>query len=73
LNRVYACCHRLLKERLPKALSRFDCLVVVLSVPFTVVKYLRLNRGIRFDDVKMINWPNVRRLSMKQIDIYKES
>lgn len=73
LNRVYGYCNQLLKSRLPKTLSRFDSLIVVLSVPFAVMKYLSLNKGIRLDDVKMINRPNLRKLSMKRIDTYKES
>jgi glycosyltransferase involved in cell wall biosynthesis len=72
LNRVYGYCNQLLKSRLPEALGRFDSLVVVLSVPFAIMKYVSLNRGIRLDDVKMINRSNLRKLLMKQIDIYKE-
>jgi len=72
LNRVYGYCSQLLKSRLPEALGKFNGLIVVLSVPFVIIKYLSLNRGIRLDDLKMINRSNLRKLSMKGIDVYKE-
>jgi len=72
LNRVYSYCNQLLKARLPNALRKFNGLMIFLSVPFSIFKYVILNRGIRLDDVKMINRSNLRKMLMTQIDIYKE-
>ncbi len=68
LNRVSCYCLQILKSRLPESIGRFNSLVAALSVPFTIMKYLSLNRGIRLDDVKMINRTNLRKLSLKWID-----
>jgi GT2 family glycosyltransferase len=70
-NRVYGACHNLLKSRVPVFLADADVLLVPLSILFSLIRYVRLNRGIRFEDIKMINYRNVRKLFMKPIDIFK--
>jgi glycosyltransferase involved in cell wall biosynthesis len=72
LNRVYGYCNQFLRARLPHALGKFSSLMILLSVPFTIVKYLILNRGIRLDDVKMLNRSNLRKMLMETIDISRE-
>lgn len=72
LNRVYMYCHYLLKSKMPAALARFNFLIVVLSLPFAMARYVSLNRGIRFEDLKMINPSNIRKLFKDRMDIFKE-
>jgi glycosyltransferase involved in cell wall biosynthesis len=73
LNRVYGYCNQLLRSRLPDGLGKINALVILLSVPFSVFKYLILNRGIRLDDMKMINRANLRKIFMEEpVDISKE-
>ena len=72
LNRVYIYCYQFLKSSMPAALSKIDLLVVCLSIPFTMVSYVVRNKGIRIEDLKMINPSNVRKLFKEWMDIYKE-
>ena len=72
LNRVYGYCNQLIKSRLPDALGKFNGLVILLSVSFSIFKYLILNRGIRLDDLKMINRSNLRKVFMEPGDISRE-
>jgi glycosyltransferase involved in cell wall biosynthesis len=62
LNRVYGYCYSLAKDRLPKAVSGVAPLVVIVALLITVVNYARLNKGLRLEDVKMINPRNFRKL-----------
>ena len=62
LNRVYGYCYSLAKDRLPKAVAGVAPLVVIVALLITVVKYVRLNKGIRLEDIKMINLRNFRKL-----------
>ena len=71
-SRVYGCCHHRLKLIFPPALARISILLVPLSLLFAMVRYIHLNRGIRVKDLKTINYRNLRKLFMKQIDIFKE-
>ena len=72
LNRVYMYCHYLLKSKMPAALGKFNFPLIVLSLPFAAVRYIILNKGIRFKDLKMINPSNIRKLFKDWMDIYKE-
>jgi glycosyltransferase involved in cell wall biosynthesis len=72
LNRVYIYCHHLLKSKMSPALAKYNPLVVFLSLPFAMATYVRMNRGIRLDDLKMISPSNIRKLFKPLVDIYKE-
>jgi hypothetical protein len=57
---------------MPAALVKFNFLMVVLSLPFAVVRYISMNRGIRLEDLKMLNPSNFRKLFKEWMDIYKK-
>jgi len=69
-NRVYGYCYHLIKYRAPSVRPR--PVAVLLSVFFSVAKYLYLNKRIKLDDLRMINSRNFGKLSKEWIDIYKE-
>jgi glycosyltransferase involved in cell wall biosynthesis len=71
LNRVYFYSYNLVKLKLPAALTKVWPIVVFVSLLVCIVKYLGFNKGIRLDDIKMINIKNVRKLFMSDIDIIK--
>jgi glycosyltransferase involved in cell wall biosynthesis len=73
LNRVYGYCNQLLKSKLPQGWSNANPLVILLSIPFSVIKYIRLNKRIRLDDVRMINPRNLRKLFKHPVGIHTES
>lgn len=72
LSRVYIYCNYLLKAKLPAPLAKWGAFLVLPSLMFAIVKYAGLNRGIRLDDVRMLNPSNVRKLFKSLMDIYKE-
>jgi glycosyltransferase involved in cell wall biosynthesis len=72
LNRVYMYSHHLVKSRMPAALAKFNLLIIFLSLPFSIIRYISLNRGIRLKDLKMINPSNIRKLFKDRMDIFKE-
>lgn len=62
VNRVYLYCFLMLKEFLPFSLGRISLLTVPLALSWTVVKYLRLNRGIRKEDLRLLSFENLKRI-----------
>jgi glycosyltransferase involved in cell wall biosynthesis len=72
LNRVYIYCYHVLKSKMPFALAKFNFPLVFLSLPFALVRYVSMNRGIRLEDLKMIKPSNIRKLFMDWMDIYKK-
>jgi glycosyltransferase involved in cell wall biosynthesis len=69
LNRVYGYCNQLLKSKLPPGWSNANPLVILLSIPFSVIEYIRLNKGVRLEDVRMIRPKNLRKLFRKQMGV----
>jgi glycosyltransferase involved in cell wall biosynthesis len=69
LNRVYGYAHQVVRSRLPA----FDneLLLIALSLPVAAATYLRLNRGIRLADLRMLNATNLKKLVMKPDDLAK--
>ncbi len=61
LNRVYGYCYNRLLSRLPLALRRFTPIVVLGALILTVKEYLKLNRGIRREDLKLITPDNLKK------------
>jgi hypothetical protein len=72
LNRVYSYCYHVLKSKMPPAMTKFKFLLVVLSLPFALMRYVGMNRGIRVEDLKMIKPSNIRKLFKEWMDIYRE-
>jgi len=72
LNRVYIYCHQFLKSKMPAALVKYNFLMIFMSLPFAMMRYVRLNRGIRLEDMKTINPSNIRKLFMDRMDIYRD-
>lgn len=72
LNRVYIYCYHVLKSKMPSALTKFNLFLIFLSLPFALVRYIGMNRGIRLEDLKMIKPSNIRKLFMDWMDIYKK-
>ena len=62
LNRVYGYSVRKVQELFPADWSGANPLVVVPSVIFTLWEYLRRNRGVRLEDLRMISPYNLRKM-----------
>jgi glycosyltransferase involved in cell wall biosynthesis len=71
LNRVYGYCDYLVKSKLPEKFAKNKLFVLMPAVFISVIKYIVLNRGIRGEDIRMINPRNLRKLFKDWIDIYK--
>ena len=71
-NRVYASCHNRLKSKSPPSLARAGFLLIPLSVLVAFGRYLRLNRGIRREDLAMLRPKNIRKLFLEPIDLFRE-
>jgi glycosyltransferase involved in cell wall biosynthesis len=69
LNRVFGYSQQLVRARLPTFESKL--LVAALSLPVAMANYLRLNRGIKLDDLRMLTADNLRKLLMKPSDLAK--
>lgn len=70
-NRVYGYCYHLIEPKLPHSLRKFRPLTVALGLLVSVVKYLQLNKRIRHGDIKALNVKNLRKLSIRWSDRYK--
>jgi glycosyltransferase involved in cell wall biosynthesis len=62
VNRVYGYCYHLIKSQIPTSLARVSPVVFLLTFVMSCKEYLKLNRGIRLDDIKLINMGNIRKL-----------
>ena len=71
-NRVYGYCYHVILYRGPASLTKVRLVAVLLSLGFSIFKYLKLNKRIRLDDLKLITPGNIRKLFKNWIDIYKE-
>ncbi len=67
INRVYAYCYYLVKSKAQRV-ARFTPLLVFLAIAVSIVKYLRLNRGININDIKLLNFSNLKRLFSARMD-----
>lgn len=70
INRVYAYCYYLVKSKMPRV-AKFTPLLVFLAIAVSIVKYLRLNRGINIADAKLLNLSNLKRLFGARMDAIK--
>lgn len=62
LTRVYAWCHCACRFGLPAPLARFRFAVIVSALFCTVLRSIRLNRGLRSKDLKLLNMSNFRKV-----------
>ena len=69
LTRVYNSCHSLCRARLPAFLNRNKPAVIVATVICSLARSLRLNRGIRRNDLKLLNRGNFLKLFKSRIEI----
>lgn len=70
-NRVYGYYYHLIEPKLPQFLGKFRILTIVLGLLLSMVKYLQLNKGIRYADVKALSLKNMKKLCMRWSDLYK--
>ncbi|MBI3814139.1 MAG: glycosyltransferase [Nitrospinae bacterium] len=64
-NHVYSYCYYLVKNKIPSYLAKFRFLIIFITLLISPVEYVRLNKGIRLDDIKMINLLNIKKLFFK--------
>ncbi|MBI3583555.1 MAG: glycosyltransferase [Nitrospinae bacterium] len=69
INHVYAYCYYRVKNGLPSYLSRFEFLVVPSALFLSAIEYIRLNKGIRLEDFKMISPVNIKKLFFKDWEL----
>lgn len=71
LNRIYGYCYHLIEPRLPQFLQRFRPVTIALGLLLSIIKYMQLNRGIRYDDIKALNLENLRKLRIPWCSLYE--
>lgn len=69
LTRVYALCHCSCKFALPAFLSKFRPVIICPALICTLFRSIWLNRGIRRDDIRLLNWENFRKLFKSRIEV----
>jgi len=62
LNRVYGSCYSKCVKSLPKNFVRFNFLTILIAINFTLLRSIRLNRGIRKQDIKLVTYDNLKKL-----------
>jgi len=75
-NHVYSYCYYLVKNKMPLYLDKFEFIIISITLLVSLVEYMRLNKGIRLDDIKMINPLNIKKVFFKGWelkDIFNES
>jgi len=61
-NRVYVYCHSLVITNLPEYIGKFRPLTLLFSWFVFIVLYLKLNRGLKIEDLKMSTPGNIKKL-----------
>jgi glycosyltransferase involved in cell wall biosynthesis len=69
LTRVYALCHCSCKSCLPRFLSRYRLMLVCSALICTLFRSIWLNRGIRGNDLRLLNMSNFRKLFKSRIEV----
>lgn len=62
LNRVYACCNARVRSVFPKGFPGAPWLAIPPTLLWTLWDYLRLNRGVNVEDLRMIRPGNIRKI-----------
>lgn len=71
LNRVYGSCNYYCLSRWPGFLTRCSPLVIGGALCCTLFRSLRLNRGVRREDLRLLSLVNFRKLFKARIDILR--
>ena len=71
LNRVYGACHAGCLSRSPGFLGKFPLLATGAALLCTLPRSLRLNRGCRREDLKLLTRDNFRKLFRTRLDILR--
>lgn len=69
LTRVYASCNCTCRSSFPAFLSKFRLVVICSSLICTLFRSIWLNRGIRRNDLKLMNMLNIRKLFKSRIEV----
>jgi glycosyltransferase involved in cell wall biosynthesis len=69
LTRVYSCCNSYCLAKLPPWLAGSRASVTLASIACTLFRSLKLNRGIRGKDLKLLNRDNFRKLFKTRLEI----
>jgi glycosyltransferase involved in cell wall biosynthesis len=74
-NRVFVYSYHLVKKKSPRVLGRFRPIVVPVALLYCFFEYLRLNRGINVEDIRLINAENIKKLfgGWESTDILKKA
>jgi GT2 family glycosyltransferase len=62
LNRVYACCNARVRSGFPEGLPGAAWLAIPPTIFWTLWEYLRLNRRVNVEDLRMIRPGNIRKI-----------
>jgi Glycosyl transferase family 2 len=62
LNRVYACCNARVRSVFPEGFPGAPWLAIPPTLLWTLWDYLRLNRGVNVEDLRMIHPGNIRKI-----------
>jgi len=62
INRVYGYCYNLIRSQLSYSLNKKKFFIILLSLLFSFTKYIQINKGVKFEDVKMIKFANIKKL-----------
>lgn len=69
LTRVYALCHCSCKTGLPAFMSKFRLAAICSALICTVFRSIQLNRGLRRNDLKLLNTSNFQKLFKSRIEV----
>ena len=69
LTRVYASCNCSCRSTLPGYLLKFPLLVICSALICTLFRSVRLNRGFRRNDLKLLNRSNFRKLFKSRFEV----
>lgn len=74
-SRVFTYYYHLIKSKIPAQLAKIRPLVLCLTFIVSLEEYLRFNKGIRLDDLKLIKFKDIKRLftGWDLVDMLKKS
>lgn len=71
LNRLYGSCYYHWLSRLPRPLHRLRIPIIGIAAICAVVRSLWLNRGLRREDLRMLNMANFRKIFRKRLEVLR--
>lgn len=69
-NRIYGYCYHLVRHKIPDSLLKYRVLIIALALLASLTTYIRLNKRIKLEDIKVINRSNINKLFKDWTDIY---